>query len=142
MNVSTHPAPPSSPVFPDGQEALDLAGTGLRAFARMADFWDLNVDQQRTLLGGLPRTTYYGLLNGTARSVSRDTLERLSLLVGIWANLKPLLPDDAAARNWLERTNPDHRFGGLSPLGWMLGGSVAALVDVRRYLEAWRLGGW
>ena len=119
-----------------------MAGTGLRAFARMAEFWGLTVDQQRLLLGGLPRTTYYGLLKGTARSVSRDTLERLSLLVGIWANLKPLIPDDTAARKWMERPHPDHRFGGHSPLGWMLCGSVAALVDVRRYLEAWRLGGW
>ena len=126
--------------FPEGPEAVALAGAGLRAFARMAADWSLTVDQQRLILGNLPKTTYYGLLKGTPHAVSRDTLERLSLLVGIWANLEILIPEPAAARGWMTRPHPDHRFGGASPLGWILGGTMAALVDLRRYLEAWRFG--
>ena len=134
--AATHPAPS----FPEGAEALDMARVGLKAFIRMADHWELSVDEQRRLLGGLPKTTYYGLLKGTVRSVNRDTLERLSLLVGIWANLEILIPHPEASVAWMKRPHLDHRFDGRSPLDWMLQGTVAALVDVRRYLEAWRFG--
>ena len=132
--------PSASQRFPEGPEALDMARVGLKAFARMAEHWELTVDEQRLILGGLPKTTYYGLLKGTMHSVNRDTLERLSLLVGIWANLEILVPDPGASKGWMRRPHPDHRFDGRSPLGWMLQGTVAALVDVRRYLEAWRFG--
>jgi len=132
--------PVKDPKFPEGPSALVLAQTGLKAFARMAASWDLSVDQQRLLLGELPKTSYYGLLKGTGRTVSRDTLERLSLLVGIWANLEILLPNPEAAAQWMTRPHPAHAFGGQAPLAFMLTGTVAALVDVRRHLETWRLG--
>jgi uncharacterized protein (DUF2384 family) len=126
--------------YPEGPEALALARAGLKALDRMARHWQLTADQQRTLLGDLPKTTYYGLLKGTGRSVSRDTLERLSLLLGIWANLEILLPKPEASWQWLQRPHPAHLFGGEAPLDWMLQGTVASLVDVRRHLEAWRFG--
>ena len=132
--------PIKDPHLPEGPGALALAQTGLKAFARMAVPWNLTVDQQRHLLGELPKTSYYGLLKGTGRTVSRDTLERLSLLVGIWANLEILLPNPEAATQWMTRPHPARAFGGQAPLAWMLTGSVAALVDVRRHLETWRLG--
>jgi hypothetical protein len=132
----TEPSPPAS--YPSGAEALDLARTGLTGFARFAEIWGLTVDQQRHLLGGLPKATYYGLLRATIRTVNRDTLERLSLLVGIWIDLEILVPDREAALEWLRSPHPDARFAGASPLAWMLQGSVSALVDVRRYLEEWR----
>ena len=128
------------PLFPEGPEALAMAQAGLRAFARMAESWGLSIDQQRRILGDLPKTTYYGLLKGSVRTVSHDTLERLSLLMGIWANLEILIPHPEAAALWMRRPHPARAFGDRSPLDWMLQGSVAALVDVRRHLEAWRFG--
>ncbi|MGA2081570.1 MAG: MbcA/ParS/Xre antitoxin family protein [Holophaga sp.] len=136
MSALTEPTFPAS--YPDGPEAVALARAGLAGFARFAEVWGLTVDQQRHLLGGLPKATYYGLLRGTIRTVNRDTLERLSLLAGIWIDLEILVPDREAALGWLRRSHPDPRFGGASPLAWMLQGSVSALVDVRRYLEEWR----
>jgi hypothetical protein len=126
--------------FPEGPEALVMAQAGLRAFSRMAAHWKLTVEQQRLLLGGLPKTTFYGLLKGTVRSVDRGLLERLSLLLGIWANLEILLPSPEAADAWMRRPHPDRKFADASPMAWMLQGTVAALVDVRRHLEAWRFG--
>ena len=135
-------ADPSLPVsYPGGPEALDLARAGLAGFTRFAEAWGLSGDQQRHLLGGLPKATFYGLLRGTVRTVNRDTLERLSLLAGIWIDLEILVPDREAALEWLRRPHPDPRFGGASPLAWMLQGSVSALVDVRRYLEEWSTSG-
>lgn len=136
---SLEPAIPLRPL-PQGQEALLMARTGLNAVVRMGAHWSLTIDQLRTLLGGLPRTTFYALQKGEARTVSPDTLERLSLLLGIWANLEILLPDPSSSLAWLRRPHPDPQFGGHAPLTWMLQGTVSALVEVRRYLEAWRFG--
>jgi hypothetical protein len=74
--------------LPKGKLALDLAQAGIRGLARIGEPWGLTVDQQRLLLGGLPKTTYYAILKGGVRSVAPDTLERLSLLIGIWGNLE------------------------------------------------------
>jgi hypothetical protein len=126
--------------LPKGRQALEMAQAGLRGLARMGDHWGLTVHQQRVLLGGLPKTTYYALLKGEVRTVAPDTLERLSLLLGIWANLEILLPDPGSSRGWMSRPHPDPRFAGHSPLAWMLQGTVTALLEVRRYLEAWRFG--
>jgi len=119
---------------------MALAQAGMRGLARMGEHWGLTVEQQRVLLGDLPKTTYYAILKGEARTVSKDTLERLSLLMGIWANLEIMLPNPPSSVGWMNRTHSDPRFGGHSPLAWMLQGTVTALLDVRRYLEAWRFG--
>ena len=132
--------PAKQPNFPEGPDGLILAQAGLKAFARMAEHWRLTVDQQRLLLGRLPKTSYYALLKGTGGTVAQDTLERLSLLLGIWANLEILLPNPEASSGWMTRPHPAHAFGGQAPLDWMLQGTVAGLVDVRRHLEAWRFG--
>jgi len=115
--------------FPDGREAVEMAQAGLKAFTQVADRWDLTVDEQRVILGNLPKTSYYGLLKGNARSVNRDLLERLSLLMGIWANLEILIPDAQASASWMKRPHPGHRFAGHAPLTWIMQGTVAALVD-------------
>jgi hypothetical protein len=133
-------APSELRPLPKGKTALDMAQAGIQGLARMGEHWGLTVDQQRVLLGGLPKTTYYAMLKGEIRSVSPDTLERLSLLLGIWANLEILLPNPPSADRWMDRIHPDPRFGGHTPLEWMLQGTVTALLEVRRYLEAWRFG--
>lgn len=126
--------------FPEGRAALGMARAGLEAFNRMAGCWSLSVDQQRHLLGGLSMATHRRILMGGRRAVNRDLLERLSLLLGIWADLEILIPNPEASTQWLKRPHPHHRFGGRSPLDWMLQGTSAALTDVRRYLEAWKAG--
>ena len=72
----------------------------------------------------------------------RDTLERLSNLLGIWKSLQILLPDAAAADAWLRRPNAAAPFGGRSALQRMLAGNVSDLHLVRRYLDGVRGGGW
>jgi hypothetical protein len=126
--------------LPRGLQAAAMVQVGVRGLARIAEGWGLGVDQQRHLLGGMAKASYYGLLKGSLRTVPAGTLERLSLLLGIWRDLENQVPDPALAAAWLRRPHPDPRFVGLSPLDWMLQGSITALGDVRRYLEAWRFG--
>jgi len=105
--------------------------------------WGLTVDEQLCLLGQPPRSTFFAWRKhpGQAR-LSRDTLERLSNLLGIYKSLQILLPDATSADAWVRQPNQAPQFGGRSALQHMLAGNVSDLNDVRRYLDAVRGGGW
>ncbi len=128
---------------PAAVSAEQMAAAGLRAFARIAEAWGLTVDEQLVLLGRPPRSTYFAWRKQPERAaVPRDTLERLSNLLGIWKSLQILLPEPAAADAWLRRPNTAEAFGGRSALERMLAGNVVDIHYVRRYLDGVRGGGW
>jgi Protein of unknown function (DUF2384) len=137
MNAVLSPAP-ADPVSP-----ARMAAAGLRAFARIAEAWGLTVDEQLCLLGQPPRSTYFAWRKHPDKaSLSRDTLERLSNILGIYKSLQILLPDAAAADAWLRQPNSAPPFGGGSALQRLLAGNVSDLNLVRRYLDGVRGGGW
>ncbi|MDN5872470.1 MAG: MbcA/ParS/Xre antitoxin family protein [Nitrococcus sp.] len=117
-----------------------LSGTALEAFFNLAERWRLNVKEQRRLLGEPPASTFYKWKATRQARLSRDTLERISYLLGIYKALQTLLPSSQAAETWIRRPNDAPGFNGASALDHMLGGNVADLADVRRYLDAER--GW
>ena len=120
-----------------------LAAAGLRAFARIAEAWQLSVDEQLCLLGQPPRSTFFAWRKQPEKaSLSRDTLERLSNLLGIYKALQILLPEHEAADAWVRQPNSAAPFGGRSALQRMLAGNVSDLNLVRRYLDGVRGGGW
>ncbi|MEM5326496.1 MbcA/ParS/Xre antitoxin family protein [Paraburkholderia sp. JHI2823] len=120
----------------------EMSAAGLRAFFRIALAWDLSTDEQIILLGSPGRSTFFKWKQSpqTAR-LGRDTLERLSLLLGIYKALQILLPQPASADTWIKRPNSAPPFGGRRALDRMLAGNVSDLVAVRQYLDAMR-GGW
>lgn len=115
-----------------------LAGPALRSFFRLAEQWDLRVAEQRKLLGDPPESTFYKWKREQAGGLGRDTLERISYLLGIWKALQILFPDPAQADAWLRKPNAAALFGGHSALERMLSGNVADLFVVRQYLDAQR----
>jgi hypothetical protein len=115
-----------------------LGGPGLRAFANIADAWRLSIAEQLQLLGIASRSTYFKWRREAAPRLPRDTLERLSYLLGIYKSLQILLPDTRAADEWVRRPNNAPLFGGRSALERMLSGQVADLYVVREYLDAER----
>ena len=120
-----------------------MSAAGLRAFARIAQAWGLSVDEQLALLGEPPRSTFFAWRKQPERAaLPRDTLERLSNILGIYKSLQILLPDAAAADSWLRQPNTAAPFGGGSALARMLAGNVSDLNLVRRYLDGVRGGGW
>ncbi len=120
-----------------------MAAAGLRAFARIAEAWGLTVDEQLSLLGQPPRSTFFAWRKQPEKAaLPRDTLERLSNLLGIYKSLQILLPDAAAADAWVRQPNSAVLFGGGSALQRMLAGNVSDLHLVRRYLDGVRGGGW
>lgn len=122
----------------DRQLSKEISPAALRLFFRLAERWRLSISQQRVLLGSISRQTYYNWRDGKVGVLSRDQLERISLLLGIHSGLKLLFADDASAERWLTGANSDVPFGGSAPLGRMTQGSIDDLYAVRRYIDAWR----
>jgi Protein of unknown function (DUF2384) len=115
-----------------------LGGPGLRAFANIAEAWGLTVAEQLKLLGIGSRSTFFKWRRESSPRLPRDTLERLSYLLGIYKSLQILLPDPKAADEWVRKPNQAALFGGRSALDRMLSGQVADLYVVREYLDAER----
>jgi antitoxin Xre/MbcA/ParS-like protein len=119
-------------------EASAAGAAALRAFGRIADLWHLSIAEQLTLLGLSSRSTYFKWRKEPQVRLPRDTLERISYLLGIYKALQLLLPDTRAADEWVRRPNEAAVFGGRSALDRMLSGNVADLYIVRQYLDAQR----
>ncbi len=115
-----------------------MSPTAVRLFMRLSDLWRLAVDQRRALLGDISRPTYHNWQGGKVGTLTRDQLERISLVLGIHKGLKLLFADEASATRWLTSPNKDLPFGGVSPLERALHGSIDDLYSVRRYIDAWR----
>ena len=132
-------APRDAPV----PSAAQMSAAGLRAFVRIAEAWGLTVDEQLVLLGQPPRSTFFAWRKHPEKAtLPRDTLERLSNLLGIYKSLQILLPEAAAADAWVRQPNSAAPFGGGTALQRLLAGNVSDLNFVRRYLDGVRGGGW
>jgi antitoxin Xre/MbcA/ParS-like protein len=120
-----------------------MAAAGIRAFKRIAELWGLTVEEQVRLLGEPPRSTFFAWRKDPDKAkLSRDVMERLSNILGIYKSLEILLPDSKAADGWIRKPNSAAIFGGRTALDRMLAGNVSDLNLVRRYLDAMRGGGW
>lgn len=112
---------------------------------RQENEWDLTIDDQIELLGGVKKRTFQDwkrkALGGETVELQRDTLERLSLLLGIYKALKLIAPANRmdVAKIWFNTPNSHPLFSGLSPKDFMIRmGTMESLYAVRRYLDAAR----
>ncbi len=64
-----------------------ISGPALRTFFNIAQLWRLSVDEKMTLLGLSARSTYVKWKKDTDVILSKDTLERISYIVGIYKSL-------------------------------------------------------
>ena len=126
MPASTQLKPPRAAHIRDDAQA----GAGLRTFARIVDKWSVPASDAMALLGVDARSTYYELLKRAKESkevkgLSRDQLDRLSYLLGIYAAIRVLFPHSEESRNqWVSRPNTAHLFGGRSPIEIMRSGMI------------------
>lgn len=110
---------------------------GIRAFFNISSAWNLKFDEEITLLG-FPDTASFDSWkrDPSTANLSRDTLERISCILGIYKALQILLPDSKAADEWIKKPNSEVIFSGKPALYRMLSGDVADLLIVRQYLDA------
>jgi Protein of unknown function (DUF2384) len=141
--MTTRPLRTSRPAPGTPAPAADLdrlAGPALRTFFAIAEAWRLTNEEAMRLLGEPRRSTYFEWKRAGDGRLDRDTLERISYVLGIYKALQILLPDPAAADAWVRKPNTAPLFGGQSALARMLSGNVADLYVVRQYLDAVRGG--
>lgn len=122
--------------------AATMSAAALRAFYNISQLWQLDASEQLILLGKPARSTFFRWKkHPESAHLGRDTLERISYLLGIYKALSILLPDTRSADAWIKKPNTASLFGGRSALDRMLSGNVADLYVVRQYLDAMR-GAW
>ena len=117
-----------------------LTRVAVKLFFAITDSWSLT-DKQRCILAGIEsRTTLRNwrmkLDTGDAIALSRDTLERLSYIAGIYKGIQLLFSQQSMWNEWVKK--PNKHFAGQSVLDRMLAGNVSDLSDVRRYIDSWR----
>lgn len=122
-------------------ERRPLSEVALRAFFRIAQLWQLSVSEQMSLLGITSHSTYHKWKKEQKGLLSKDTLERISYILGIYKALQILLPNEEAADRWIRQPNQAPFFAGQTALERMLSGHVSDLYLVREYLDSQR-GGW
>jgi hypothetical protein len=113
-----------------------LSGPALRTFFNIADVWKLKEQEQMRLLGLDSRSTLQTWKRGAVATLSKDTLERISYVLGIYKGLQILLPK--TANEWVRKPNTARQFGGRSALDRMMSGHVADLYVVRQFIDAQR----
>ncbi|HVO33698.1 MAG TPA: MbcA/ParS/Xre antitoxin family protein [Elusimicrobiota bacterium] len=126
------------PATSTSHDAKTLSGPALRTFFRIAERWDLDVEEQMALLGLAARSTFFKWKKQGA-VLPKDVLERISYVLGIYKALQILLPNPDAADAWIRQPNAAGPFGGRPALTRMVQG-VGDLYAVRQYLDAQRSG--
>lgn len=121
-------------------DAARMSGPALRTFFNIADRWNLSTAERQRLLGLKPSSYFKYRRDPKSARLGRDTLERISYILGIYKALQILLPRKEAADAWIRRKNAAAIFNGYAPLELMLAGKVSDLYLVRRYLDGER--GW
>ena len=126
MPASAVKKPPRQAHVPEAAQA----GAGLRTFERITDQWRLSAVDAMALLGVDARSTYYELLRRAregrdVKGLSRDQLDRLSYLLGIYQSIRVLFPHSRETRDaWVSRANTSSLFAGRPPLEVMRSGMI------------------
>lgn len=108
----------------------------LKAFFAITTHWGCSAEQQACLLGKPKAFARYQRLNSEGIQLPRDTLERISYLLGIHKALSIIFSADLQrAYAWVSKPNLAPPFNGKSALAYMLQGRVLDLADVRRFLD-------
>jgi len=121
-----------------------LSAAALLNFFGITEEWELSSKEQMILLGSPAKSSFYRMkdfIEGKSDKpvrLTRDTLERVSYIMGIYKALNILLPSTQQAAAWVRKPNLAPLFGGSSALELMLQGRVTDLSDVRRYLDSER----
>ena len=145
----SRPADPSKPdTIAIGQtgsaDRRRLSGPGLRSCREIAELWGLSEQDRIRALGSVPRSTYHAWMQkavaGQGVALPLDTLLRISAVLGVHKALGILFEKPAEAMTWLKSPHHAPLFGGQRPIDLIASGSSDAVMQLRRYLDAWRGG--
>lgn len=118
-------------------QTKDFDGAAWRYIPILKENFNFSDNEMCTLLGGMPRSTY---ANGTRKQdvkLTKDQMDRVSLLLGIQSALLVLFSGEKErAFGWINRKNALQPFDGMSPREFIANGDIQALFDTRKMLES------
>ncbi len=119
----------------EAAKKVSSSAAGLKAFFKIAALWKLSVEDQMVLLGLSSESTFHKWKKQPdGANLSKDTLDRISYVLGIYKDLQTLLPNNESADNWVKRSNKATMFAERSPLSVMKRGHIIDLHNVRQHL--------
>lgn len=121
----------------------DVTDKVLPVIFKIFESWSLTGAQQMALLGLSNEKTFYNWKKNPDRvKLSKDLLERVSYILGIYKALQVLFSNPTNADNWMKAENKAELFGMRAPIDFLTEeGKVVDLAKVRDYLDKER-GGW
>lgn len=122
----------------------EIDRVAIKLFLRIINEWGLTA-QQGCMLAGVENPEILNLWDqqiaqNKPLKLAQNTLERLSLVVGIYGGIQEAFTDSAQWRVWIHK--PNSRFHDMSALDWILLQGVSGLKDVRNYLEGQNSGAY
>jgi hypothetical protein len=125
-------------------DRIRLSAPALRTFVNIAAEWGLSERDRLAVLGQPGRSTYHAWLAkanaGRSLTLPLDTLVRISAVLGVYKAVKLIFVREGDDVAWLRAPNSGPLFAGRAPLDLITSGAQDAILDVRRYLDAWRGG--
>src|SRR6266478_7333808 len=89
-----------------------MSGPAMRTLLNIAQAWQLSNEEVRALLGWPPESTFYKYKGGQVGTLTYDMLMRISLVLGIYKDLRILYPERDLADRWVRLPNSNPLFGG------------------------------
>ena len=117
-----------------------MSAPAIRTFFNIMKIWNLGAEEERSLLGWPPPSTFYKYKAGEVGALSYDTLTRISLVLGIYKALHILFPEEELADRWIKLPNSNPLFGGKPALSLIVDKGIDGLYQVRRLLDSRRGG--
>lgn len=140
MNRAEAPLTPKDiQSFADEGDRTRLTAVALKAFKRVAEFWQLKNPEAAALLGVSVSTWERIKRDKWGSDLSQDQLTRVSALVGIYKGLHLLFADGMADR-WPRLTNSGPLFNRSTPIAAMIDGGIPHMLEARRLVDAVRGG--
>lgn len=112
----------------------------LKGFFGICREWGCTEEEMMQMLGGVSQSTLARYQAWPHVTLSQDTLERISYILGIYKSLRVMYPTAERANRRVRLEISEPPFLGASALDFMTRGSLEHLMETRRYFDAKRAG--
>lgn len=112
----------------------------LKGFFNICREWDCTLEEMMQMLGGVSRSTLAKYQKLPHVKLSRDTLERISYILGIYKALMVMYLTAERANRRIRLEISETPFSGTSALDFMVRGSMKHLMEARRHFDAKQAG--
>lgn len=126
----------------DGPKMASLGPAGLKAAFNILEKWGCSLNEQLAILS-LPKATYYKYRSAPEKAqLDRDHLDRISYLLNIHSSLNTVFDNPENRYGFMRMKNHNPYFSGKTPLEVISSGSLPALYETFKRVDALRGAQW